>query len=127
MFSPGRTSLLVLAILAFSISLLAEATKLSPQITAAATGEKVRVSGPGHVAQIRVQITSPNGALFDSSWKDGNVLDWPIENLADGSYRFSVMVKDLDGVVTHKETALLVLGERVAIDLPLKTRIQRSC
>ncbi|HEY3053627.1 MAG TPA: hypothetical protein VGK04_09600, partial [Thermoanaerobaculia bacterium] len=90
-------------------------------ITAAAAGEKVRFSSPGATAQIRVQILSVNGdSLFDSSWKDGNVLDWPIDSLsqslANGSYRCVVMVKDVEGNVTHKEAAIFAQGGRVSIE-----------
>jgi uncharacterized coiled-coil protein SlyX len=63
------------------------------------------------VAQIRVQIVAANGdPLFDSAWKDGNVLDLPVEALVPGSYRCVVMVKDLDGKVTLKESLLNAEG-----------------
>jgi endosialidase-like protein len=89
----------------------------SPLITAAAAGERVRFSAPGTIAKIRVQIRSITGeALFDSAWKDGNVLDWPIESLADGSYRCTVTIKDLDGQVMQKETALLVRAGEIVIE-----------
>src|SRR5690349_17540996 len=94
-----------LSIFAFSISLFGQ--RLSPVIAAAATGEKVRVSAPGNVAQIRVQILSTAGeSVFDSAWMDGNVLDWSAERIADGTYRWIVTSRDLDGQVAQKEGAL---------------------
>src|ERR1700730_14408012 len=94
----------------FSLLILSFATLLSaqdqtPVITASTAGEKVvRFGSPAAgVAQIRVQILSASGdPLFDSSWKDGNVLDLPVE-MAAGAYRCVVMIKDLDGRVTQKE------------------------
>lgn len=98
-----------------------DAARSSPVITAATAGEKLRFSSPVGVAQIQVQIISAAGdPRFDSTWKDGNVFDWEIENLgqplANGSYRCVVMVKDLDGRVTRKEAVLTVEGGRVSIE-----------
>ncbi len=77
-------------------------------LIAAASAEKVRFLSPGPVRQLRVQIFSPDGSpLFDSDWKDGNVLDWPADNaLASGSYRCLAMVREMDGRVTQKEFSI---------------------
>lgn len=90
----------------------------SPLITAAAVDEKVRFSAPGGIAQIRVQILSLSGdSLFDSAWKDGNVLDWsPGQPIANGSYRCVVAVKDLEGQVTQKEATVIAQGGQLVIE-----------
>jgi len=77
-------------------------------LIAAASAEKVRFLSTGPVRQLRVQIFSPDGSpLFDSDWKDGNVLDWPADNaLASGSYRCLAMVREMDGRVTQKEFSI---------------------
>ena len=128
MFRISRVSICLSFILSFSTLLPAQeprdvdGPKLSPVITAATGGEKVRFGSPAAgIAQIRVQIMSATGdVLFDSAWKDGNVLDWTIESLgqplASGSYRCVVMVKDLDGQVTRKEAVLTAEGGQVSIE-----------
>src|SRR2546421_8432899 len=110
----SRTFVCLLWIL-FSTALIA---RESPVIIAADAGENVRFSSAGSTAQIRVQIlTLADQSIFDSGWKDGNVLDWPAaQSLADGSYRCTITVKDLDGQLRQKEAALFVQGGRIAID-----------
>ena len=96
--------------------------KLSPVISAATPGDRVRFSSPSAgIAQMRVRIVYASGdVLFDSAWKDGNVLDWPIEAqgqpLTSGSYRCIVMVKDLAGQVTQKESTLIAQGGQVSFE-----------
>src|SRR5712691_11572459 len=90
------------------LSLCLSTSLTAAVITTSSAGPRVRFTSPGPTAQIRVQILFPNGdALFDSAWKDGSVLDWPPGSLADGTYRCLVMVKDLEGKVTQKETPLM--------------------
>jgi hypothetical protein len=123
MFKMCRFSICLLSIFSFSTLLSAQEQRdvdgpsMSPVITAATAGEKVRFSSAASVAQIRVQILSAIGdSLFDSAWKDGNVFDWPIEPLVAGSYRCVVMVKDLDGRVTRKEAGLTTEGGNVSFE-----------
>ncbi len=95
--------------------------KVPPVITAAAAGENVRFSSAAEICQIRLQIFSAGGAaIFDSSWKDGDLLDWTVESqghpLASGTYRCLVMVKDLDGRVSQREATLIAQGGKVSFD-----------
>ncbi|HYS55418.1 MAG TPA: tail fiber domain-containing protein [Thermoanaerobaculia bacterium] len=86
-------------------------------ITAAAAGQRVRFASPSPTAQIRVQILFPSGdVLFDSEWKDGNVFDWPADSLADGAYRCVVMVRDLEGNVAQKESAITAQSGKVSVE-----------
>ena len=90
------------------VSTVIFAAQETTPLIAAASAEKVRFLSPGPVRQLRVQIFSPDGSpLFDSDWKDGNVLDWPADNaLASGSYRCLAMVREMDGRVTQKEFSI---------------------
>jgi hypothetical protein len=90
------------------VSTVIFAAQETTPLIAAASAEKVRFLSPGPVRQMRVQIFSPDGSpLFDSDWKDGNVLDWPADNaLASGPYRCLAMVREMDGRVTQKEFSI---------------------
>jgi hypothetical protein len=127
MSPASRSAILSLCFLWFVPSLSAQdetrvaMQRLSPVITAATAGGQFRFSSPAGVAQIRVQIISANGeAQFDSTWKDGSVLDWPIESpsqpLGNGLYRCVVMVSDLDGRVTQREANPGVAAEGARTD-----------
>ena len=81
----------------------------------------MRFISPTGTCQIRVQILSAAGdSVFDSAWKDGNVLDWamasPGQPLTSGSYRCLVMVRDLDGRVSEKEATLIAQDGQVSIE-----------
>src|ERR1700730_10452440 len=110
-----------LLICLFVVCLTPSLSAQPPVITAAAAGEKVRFSAPAGVAQIRIQIVSSSGeSVFDSSWKDGNVFDWPIESpghpLANGSYRCMVTAKDLLGESTQREGTFIAQDGKVSIE-----------
>lgn len=105
----------------FSSSLLAAPpVAQSPVITAAAAGAKIRFTSPVATAHIRIQILKMNGdPLFDSAWKDGNVLDWQKETdsqpLDAGSYRCVVMVKDLEGNISQREGTITVWNGELSL------------
>ncbi|MGZ4809629.1 MAG: hypothetical protein ACXV7D_09920, partial [Thermoanaerobaculia bacterium] len=70
---------------------------------------------------MRVRIVYASGeVLFDSAWKDGNVLDWPVEAqgqpLTSGSYRCVVMVKDIAGQVIQKGSTFIAQGGQVSFE-----------
>ena len=92
-------------------------TSLAAAVITSSAGSRVRFTAPGPTAQIRVQILVGNGvALFDSAWKNGNVLEWRPGSLADGSYLCVVMVKDLEGNVVQKESSLTAREGEIVID-----------
>ena len=46
-------------------------------VTAASSGNVVRVSAPGNITHIRLEVFSAVGErVFDSGNRDGNVFDW---------------------------------------------------
>src|SRR5581483_4501844 len=119
MFDRLRIAMAML--FSFCVSGAAIAQHAAPAVTAAAAGANVRFIAAGSVCQIRVQVLCPAGdPIFDSAWKDGNVLDWPGERasqpLTSGSYRCRVMVKDLGGQVSEKEATIVAEDGRVSID-----------
>jgi hypothetical protein len=123
----SRPALHVLAILGLAVTLAAQEPastvilRSSPVITAASTGDKVRFSAPGNVCQIRVQVVSVSGdLLFESSWRDGNLLDLSIDSagplLAGSAYRCVVMVRDLDGQVTVRQGNMTAQDGQLSIE-----------
>jgi hypothetical protein len=122
MATHSRVTAFLLLIFALSSILIAReqtatGIRTSPVTIAADEGEKVRFASPGPTAQIRVQVLSANGdAIFDSAWKDGNVLDWSGGSLADGTYGCVVLVRDLEGNVTQKESTMTARGGKVSIE-----------
>lgn len=89
-------------------------------VTAAATGGNVRFLSEG-ACEIRVQIlTETAEPFFDSSWKDGNVVDWPVETpgrpLTSGAYRCLVTAKGLDGVETSREATIIAKSGQVLVE-----------
>jgi len=124
----ARASMCLLSLFVVSAALPAQETQgslaaaqPSPVITAAAAGQKVRFGSPATVCQIRVSILSAAGdTLFDSAWRDGNFLDWPVDSasepLTSGSYRCVVMVKDLNGQVTERKASLVARGGELSME-----------
>ena len=118
-----RIAACLLSLGCFSTPLFAEQQSATadpkPLVIVAAAGVKVRFLAPGPVRQIRVQISSPDGgSLFDSDWRDGNVLDWPADRASlSGSYRCLVIVKDMEGHVTQKEATITAQGGEFSSDL----------
>ena len=115
--SKPRHLAICLLLTAVAATVLANRNE-STVITAAGIGEKVRFSSPGETAQIRVQILSMTGeTLFDSAWRDGNVLDWiPSQPMPNGSYRCVVSIKDLEGQVAQKEATVTAQGNELTIE-----------
>lgn len=125
MSSTLRAAICSALVCCFSGILLAQnpavVDQSSPVITAAVAGETVRFTAPAGSVQMRVQVRFAGGdPLFDSAWRDGNILDWiadtPGQPLANGSYRCVVMTRDLEGRVTTKDAAIVAEGGRLSIE-----------
>src|SRR5712691_5659298 len=104
-------SVLVLALL--STGAAQESTSPTVQtstltITAAATGERVRITAPASVVQMHVEVYAASGEkLFDQEIRGGNVFDWHLQDgqaqrLAPGSYVCVVTAKSASGKLTQK-------------------------
>ena len=77
-------------------------------ITAAASGERVRITAPSSVVQMHVEVYAASGEkLFDQEIRGGNVFDWHLQDgqaqrLAPGDYICVVTVKSVSGKLTQK-------------------------
>src|SRR5437867_970511 len=87
------------------------------QVIASTTGESIRFASLGELLQMRLEVIGSSGELlFDSEFKAGNLIDWPVsdkqgQRLADGSYLCLVTVKDSSGQITRR-LAIATLYER---------------
>ena len=88
-------------------------------ITAAAAGERVRITAPGSVVQMHVEVYAAGGEkLFDQEIRGGNVFDWHLQNgqgqrVAPGSYVCVVTAKSISRRITQKIGAIRI-GEKEA-------------
>ena len=86
-------------------------------ITAAAVGERVRITAPSSVVQMHVEVYAASGEkLFDQEIRGGNVFDWHLQDgqaqrLAPGTYVCVVTAKSISGKLTQKIGTVSVAGE----------------
>jgi hypothetical protein len=79
-----------------------------PTITAAASGERVRIAAPASIVQMHLEVYAAGGEkLFDQEIRGGNVFDWHLQDgqgqrLAAGSYVCVVTAKSISGKLTQK-------------------------
>src|SRR6266568_5689242 len=82
--------------------------KSSLAITAAASGERLRITAPSSIVQMHVEVYAASGEkLFDGEIRGGNVFDWHLQDgqarrLPAGDYLCVVTVKNLAGRLTQK-------------------------
>jgi hypothetical protein len=95
----------------------AEAQARTTRVTASVAAEQLRFAALGEVVQLRLEVFGASGEkIFDSDFKSGNLLDWPVhdqqgQRLADGAYLCVVTVKDLSGALSRQHgTVLLQVG-----------------
>lgn len=78
------------------------------QVIASVAGESIRFSSLGELIQMRLEVIGSTGeVLFDSDFKSGNLIEWPLsdkqgQRLVDGSYLCVVAVKDPSGLIARK-------------------------
>ena len=90
----------------------------SPVVTAtAAPVDGIRFTASPGVVQMRVEVLWPSGTpLFDSEWKNGNLLEWSAATLPFGSYAVRIFTRDLEGKSTEKHTTLDVAPDRISLE-----------
>src|SRR5437016_1804020 len=102
MYRPGLIIASHISLLAFPLLFTASAVLAQEQkstkaaepliVTATATSERVRVSAPSTVVQLRVEIYDANGRkVTDTEQRGGNVFDWHFQEatgqrVPDGTY-----------------------------------------
>src|SRR2546422_8804825 len=82
-------------------------SRSNPVVTAASSGEAVRLSAPGNIIAMRAEIYAATGEkVFDSGQQEGNVLDWRWQDgkapVLTGSYLCVVTVQSLSGKTNRK-------------------------
>src|SRR5882724_823100 len=97
------------------------AQKSSLTITAAATGDRVRITAPASVVQMHVEVYAANGEkVFDQEIRGGNVFDWHLQDgqgqrLAPGSYLCLITAKSISGKLTQKIGAVTIADSSVSV------------
>jgi hypothetical protein len=92
-----------------------------PTITAAASGERVRITAPASIVQMHLEVYAASGEkLFDQEIRGGNVFDWHLQDgqgqrLAAGSYVCVVTAKSISGKLTQKIGTLNVAEKSVSV------------
>src|SRR6266702_6256857 len=100
--------------------------KSSLAITAAASGERLRITAPSSIVQMHVEVYAASGEkLFDNEIRSGNVFDWLLQNgqaqhLLPGDYVCVVTVKNIAGKIMQKLGAIRV-GEKDVSVAPAET------
>src|SRR2546425_5284556 len=90
---------------------------LSAVATLASPVGGVRFAAPSTVTQMRIEVRSAAGSLvYDSEWREGNLLDWSAATLPYGSYSVRIFTKDLEGRTAEKQATLRAAPEGVSID-----------
>ncbi|MEK6335857.1 MAG: hypothetical protein AABM67_13075 [Acidobacteriota bacterium] len=113
MFLKQITFAFLIACVLFARAAAQESPSTSAQtssltITAAAAGERVRITAPASVVRMHVEVYAVSGEkLFDQEIKGGNVFDWLLQNgqgqrVVPGSYVCVVTAKSVSGKLTQK-------------------------
>src|SRR5438132_7209905 len=90
-------------------------------LTAAASGERVRITAPSWIVQMRMEVYGANGQkLLDEEIRGGNVFDWHLqdgqaERLVTGTYVCVVTAKSTSGKLTQKMGAVKVEENSVSV------------
>ena len=88
-------------------------------ITAATAGDRVRITAPSSVVQLRTEVYSATGQrVLDNEVRGGNVFDWLLQDgqaqqLAPGDYVCVITAKSVSGRITQKIGAVRI-GEKEA-------------
>jgi len=127
MYTPQRfgiTALLVVFVFSFAF---AQAPAQSPSsqssltITATAAGERVRITAPSSVVQMRVEVYAAAGErLLDQEIRGGNVFDWHLQDgqgqrVSVGTYVCVVTAKTVAGRITQKIGSVSVEENAVSV------------
>ncbi len=91
-----------------------------PIVTVSASAERLRLTAPGTVVQMQLQIYNDAGQLLFDVTSKGNVLDWTLqdsggERLVPGSYLCVVTVKSLSGKLSQRIGQALIQEKQVEL------------
>src|SRR5256886_7997990 len=89
----------------------------SRRAEAGPNADGIRFAGSASVTQMRMEVRSAAGNLvYDSEWREGNLLDWSAGTLPYGSYAVRIFTRDLEGRTAEKQATLRAAPEGVSID-----------
>src|SRR6266702_4062833 len=118
-------ALILLALLVTGSSALAQEKpavgNFGSIITAAASGDRVRITAPSSIAQMHLEVYALSGEkLFDNEIRGGNVFDWLLQDgqaqrLTAGDYVCVVTVKNIAGRITQKIGSVKVAEKDVRV------------
>ncbi|HYR75665.1 MAG TPA: hypothetical protein VEM96_07455 [Pyrinomonadaceae bacterium] len=98
-------------------------------ITAAASGERVRITAPSSVVQMHVEVYAASGEkLFDQEIRGGNVFDWHLQDgqgqrLAPGTYVCVVTAKSTSGKLAQRIGSVSVEEKSVSVQPAASTQL----
>ena len=90
-------------------------------ITAAASGEQVRITAPSSIVEMHVEVYAAGGdKLFDQEIRGGNVFDWHLQDgqaqrLSPGTYVCVVTAKSISGKLTRKIGTVQISENSVSV------------
>jgi hypothetical protein len=90
-------------------------------VTAAAVGDRVRITALSSAVQMHVEVYGAGGEkLFDQQINGGNVFDWhlqdeQVQRLAPGSYLCVVTVKSVSGKLTQRIGTVILAENSVSV------------
>jgi|GEM_PF-5056937 len=91
------------------------------QVIASASVDSLRFTSLGELLRMRLEVIASSGeVLFDSDFKQGNLVDWALTNkqgqrLADGAYLCVVTVKDASTQLTRTQAIVSLLEQSVIL------------
>jgi hypothetical protein len=91
------------------------------QVIASASAHSLRFTSLGELLHMRLEVIASSGeVLFDSDFKQGNLVDWALTNkqgqrLADGAYLCVVTVKDASTQLTRTQAIVSLLEQSVIL------------
>src|SRR5258706_2565537 len=114
-------SIVVCALCATATAQDSSSQRSSLTITASATDERVRITAPSSIVQMRVEVSAAVGEkLFDQEIRGGNVFDWHVQDgqgqrLAPGTYVCVITAKSISGKLTQKIGTVSVEEKSVSL------------
>jgi Chaperone of endosialidase/YadA head domain repeat (2 copies) len=131
-----QSSLAVVLVFVLAIGAVGQSQAQSRQtppstVTAAISGgDTVRVTSPGEIAQIQLEVYGVNGeVIFDSGLRSGNVIDWKAANafgaIGQGPVLVVVTIRDLQNKASQKYGSLTLDAGQLTLK-PEVTALQKQ-
>lgn len=95
--------------------------KATPTITVNSTADRIRVTAPSSIVQLRLEVYAASGEkVFDQELRGANVFDWHLQNgqaqrLPAGDYVCVVTAKSISGKLTQKIGAVTLAENSASV------------